>query len=59
MQAHIAHVSRSSFSSTVRIDGGRYGSATATMVAFDQATQASRRLDDDEREALTAALLPA
>ena len=59
VQTHIAHVSRSSFSSTARIDGGTYGSATATMVAFDQATQASRRLDDDEREALTAALLPA
>jgi hypothetical protein len=42
-----------------RIDGGRPGSAKATLVGFDQATQASRRLDDDEREALTAALLPA
>ena len=59
VHVHIAHVSRSSFSSTARIDGGRHGSATATMVGFDQATQASRRLDDDEREALTAALLPA
>jgi acyl-CoA thioesterase FadM len=59
VQTHIAHVSRSSFSSMTRIDGGRHGSAKATLVGFDQATQASRRLDDDEREALTAALLPA
>ena len=42
-----------------RIDGGRFGSATSTHVGFDLDTQASRRLDDDEREALTAALLPA
>ncbi len=54
----IAHVSRSSFSSVTRIDGGRYGTATATLVGFDLETQSSRRLDDDEREALTAALLP-
>ena len=55
---HIAHVSRSSFSSTTRLDGGRYGSATATLVGFDLDSQGSRVLDDDEREALTAALLP-
>jgi acyl-CoA thioesterase FadM len=58
VHTHIAHVSRSSFSSMTRIDGGRYGSATATLVGFDQAEQTSRPLDDDEREALTAALLP-
>ena len=56
--SYIAHVSRSSFSSITRIDDGRYGTATATLVGFDQETQSSRRLDDDEREALTAALLP-
>jgi acyl-CoA thioester hydrolase len=59
VQSHISHVGRSSFSSMTRIDGGRFGSATSTHVGFDPATQASRRLDDDEREALTAALLPA
>jgi len=59
VQAHIAHVGRSSFRSTTRIDGGRYGSATATMVGYDMANQTSRRLNDGEREALTAALLPA
>jgi acyl-CoA thioester hydrolase len=58
VQTHIAHVSRSSFGSMTRIDGGRYGTATATLVGFDLATQTSRRLDDDEREALTAAMLP-
>ncbi len=58
VQGHIAHVGRSSFSSTTRIDGGRHGSATATLVGFDMATQASRPLEDDEREALTAGLLP-
>ena len=58
MHSHISHVSRSSFSSMTRIDGGRFGSATSTHVGFDPATQASRQLDDDEREALTAALLP-
>ena len=35
VQTHIAHVSRSSFRSMTRIDGGRYGSATATLVGFD------------------------
>ena len=59
VQTHIAHVSRSSFRSMTRIDGGRFGSATATLVGFDQANQSSRLLDDDEREALTGALLPA
>ena len=59
VQAHIAHIGRSSFSSTTRIDGGRYGSGTATLVGFDMATQASRRLDEDEREALSVGLLPA
>jgi len=54
----IAHVSRSSFSTVTRIDGGRHGSATATLVGFDLETQSSRPLDDDEREALTAALVP-
>ncbi len=58
VQSHISHVSRSSFSSMTRIDGGRFGSATSTHVGFDLASQASRPLDDDEREALTAALLP-
>ena len=58
VQTHIAHVGRSSFSSMTRIDGGRYGSATATLVGFDLSTQSSRQLDDDEREALSAALLP-
>ena len=57
-QSFIAHVSRSSFTSTTRIEGGRHGSATATLVGFDSKRQASRVLDDDEREALTAALLP-
>ena len=57
-QSFIAHVSRSSFTSTTRIDGGRYGSARATLVGFDAERQASRVLDDDEREALTAAVLP-
>ena len=59
VQSHISHVSRSSFSSMTRIDGGRYGSATSTHVGFDLTNQTSRPLDDDEREALTAALLPA
>ena len=59
VQAQIAHVGRSSFRSTTRIDGGRYGSATATMVGYDMDAQTSRRLNDSEREALTAALLPA
>lgn len=59
VQAHVAHVGRSSFSSLTRIDGGRYGSATATLVGFDLASQVSRPFDDDEREALTAAMLPA
>lgn len=59
MHSHISHVSRSSFSSMTRIDGGRFGSATSTHVGFDPASQTSRPLDDDEREALTAALLPA
>ncbi|MGH3459015.1 acyl-CoA thioesterase [Aeromicrobium sp.] len=59
VQSHISHVGRSSFSSTTRIDGGQYGSATATLVGFDLTNQRSRRLDDDEREALTAAMLPA
>jgi acyl-CoA thioester hydrolase len=58
VQTHIASVSRSSFSSMTRIDGGRFGSATATLVGFDLANQTSRQLDDDEREALTAAMLP-
>jgi acyl-CoA thioester hydrolase len=57
-QSFIAQVSRSSFRSMTRIEGGRYGSATATLVGFDGDRQASRTLDDDEREALTAALLP-
>ena len=57
--SHISHVSRSSFSSVTRIDGGRYGTATATLVGFDLETQKSRPLDDDEREALTAAIAPA
>ena len=57
-QSFISHVSRSSFTSTTRIDGGRHGTATATLVGFDRETQTSRRLDDDERAALTAALLP-
>jgi acyl-CoA thioester hydrolase len=59
MHSHISHVSRSSFSSITRIGGGRFGSATSTHVGFDPAGQTSRPLDDDEREALTAALLPA
>jgi acyl-CoA thioester hydrolase len=59
VQTHIAHVSRSSFGSMTRIDGGRYGSATATLVGFDLASQGSRPLDDDEREALLAAMVPA
>lgn len=59
VNGHIAHVSRSSFSSLTRIDGGRHGSATATLVGFDMETQSSRQLDDDEREALEAALVPA
>jgi acyl-CoA thioester hydrolase len=59
VRSHISHVGRSSFSSMTRIDGGRFGSATSTHVGFDPDTQASRPLDDDEREALTAALLPA
>ena len=59
VRSHISHVGRSSFSSMTRIDGGRFGSATSTHVGFDVDTQASRRLDDDEREALTAALMPA
>ena len=58
VHGHIAHVSRSSFSSVTRIEGGRYGSATATLVGFDLAEQTSRVLDDDEREALSAGLLP-
>lgn len=58
VQTRISHVSRSSFSSLTRIDGGRYGSATATLVGFDLANQSSRPLDDDEREALEAALVP-
>jgi len=58
VQSHISHVGRSSFSSMTRIDGGRFGSATSTHVGFDLDTQASRPLDDDEREALSAALLP-
>ena len=57
-QSFIAHVSRSSFTSKTRLEGGRYGSATATLVGFDGQRQASRVLEDDEREALTAALLP-
>lgn len=57
-QTCISHVGRSSFSSLTRIEGGRYGSATATLVGFDLQNQRSRPLDDDEREALTAALLP-
>ena len=58
VQAHVSAVSRSSFSTVTRIDGGRHGSATATLVGFDLETQKSRPLDDDEREALTAAMLP-
>jgi acyl-CoA thioester hydrolase len=58
VQTHISHVSRSSFSSMTRIEGGRFGSATATLVGFEPAEQRSRPLDDDEREALTGALLP-
>ena len=58
-QSFIAGVSRSSFTSKTRLDGGRYGSATATLVGFDGERQASRVLEDDERNALTAALLPA
>ncbi|MFZ0139705.1 MAG: acyl-[acyl-carrier-protein] thioesterase [Aeromicrobium sp.] len=56
-QSFIAHVSRSSFTSKTRLEGGRYGSATATLVGFDGQRQSSRVLEDDEREALTAALL--
>ena len=56
VRSHISHVGRSSFSSLTRIEGGRYGSATATLVGFDLDTQAARRLDDDEREALAAAM---
>jgi acyl-CoA thioester hydrolase len=59
VEAHVAGVSRSSFSTVTRIDGGRHGSATATLVGFDLSTQRSRPLDDDERQALSAALLPA
>ena len=57
-QSFIAGVSRSSFTSKTRLVGGRHGSATATLVGFDGQRQASRVLEDDEREALTAALLP-
>jgi acyl-CoA thioester hydrolase len=56
VQSFISQVGRSSFSSLTRIDRGRYGSATATLVGFDPTTQSSRPLDDDEREALTAAV---
>jgi acyl-CoA thioester hydrolase len=56
-RSHISHVGRSSFSSLTRIGSGRYGAATATLVGFDAANQASRPLDDDEREALQAALV--
>ena len=58
VQSNITHVSRSSFGIMTRIDGGRFGSAITTSVGYDVEAQASRPLDDDEREALTAALLP-
>ena len=58
VQSFVSHVGRSSFGSLTRFDGGRYGSALATMVGFDMETQSSRPLDDDEREVLTGASLP-
>jgi acyl-CoA thioester hydrolase len=57
-QSFIAGVSRSSFTSMTRLEGGRFGSATATLVGFDGQRQASRVLEDDERAALTAAIPP-
>ncbi len=56
VQSLISHVGRSSFRSLTRIDAGRHGSATATLVGFDLDTQASRPLDEDERDSLTAAM---
>lgn len=58
-QANIVDLGRSTITVSTRIDGGRCGSETATLVAFDMDTQKSRPLDEHEREALSAALLPA